>query len=515
MGLNDADENKENGEFEERLNKFAEQLGKSNQDRVHDPLPLAEAAFYGLAGDFVRLIEPHSESDPAALLISLLTAFGNIIGNNPHFLIEAAKHPMRIFVVIVGQSSKSRKGTSWRYVERVFSSIDPSWQINSGLSSGEGVIYAVRDKVTKLQTNNKTSQTEEIILDEGITDKRLLVIEEEFSAVLRIVNRQGNILSQLVRSAWEKDKLQTLTKNNPLKSTKAHISIIGHITIEELLRYLTSTEISNGFGNRFLYIFSKRSKELPNGGNLNESDLQHFIEKLKIVVDFIQELNKPSWTSEEIDTVTNNPAFTEWPTDTRVKWSEQAQPLWNKIYHDLSQEELGIVGALTSRAEAYICRLASIFALLDMSFEIRVEHLRAAVAVWDYSYSSVRFIFHGKTGDPLANKIIEALSQNSAGLTRSDISNYFSRNINSEQLSISLETLLKLGRVRSEPIETEGRPSEFFSLNSFSSYSQDKTFLEKLDEYIAENDKSSQSNSNENNETNEISSEEDQDENLE
>ncbi len=35
------------------------------------PEPLADEAFYGLAGDIVRTIEPHTEADPAALAKAL------------------------------------------------------------------------------------------------------------------------------------------------------------------------------------------------------------------------------------------------------------------------------------------------------------------------------------------------------------------------------------------------------------------------------------------------------------
>jgi hypothetical protein len=44
---------------------------------------MADAAFGGLVGDIVRQIEPHTESDPVALLLNFLTMFGNIIGKMP------------------------------------------------------------------------------------------------------------------------------------------------------------------------------------------------------------------------------------------------------------------------------------------------------------------------------------------------------------------------------------------------------------------------------------------------
>jgi len=48
--------------------------------RQPEPAPLGEAAFHGLAGRIVHRIEPHSEADPAAILVQLLIAFGNLVG---------------------------------------------------------------------------------------------------------------------------------------------------------------------------------------------------------------------------------------------------------------------------------------------------------------------------------------------------------------------------------------------------------------------------------------------------
>ena len=51
----------------------------SERDAAAWPV-MATEAFHGLAGEFVRLVEPHTESDPVALLLQLLTGFGNQIG---------------------------------------------------------------------------------------------------------------------------------------------------------------------------------------------------------------------------------------------------------------------------------------------------------------------------------------------------------------------------------------------------------------------------------------------------
>ena len=53
------------------------------------PQPIGSDALVGLAGDVVRLIDPHTEADPMSILLQLLVAFGNVVGRNPYFQVEA------------------------------------------------------------------------------------------------------------------------------------------------------------------------------------------------------------------------------------------------------------------------------------------------------------------------------------------------------------------------------------------------------------------------------------------
>src|SRR5262245_19836960 len=58
-----------------------------------------EAAYYGLAGEVVRSIEPHSEADPVAILLQFLAPFGNAVGLSPYYQVEGDKHRPQLFVV--------------------------------------------------------------------------------------------------------------------------------------------------------------------------------------------------------------------------------------------------------------------------------------------------------------------------------------------------------------------------------------------------------------------------------
>ncbi len=50
------------------------------------------AVFHGPAGEFVLRTEPHTESDPMALLSQFVVAFGTAAGAGAHYAVEASRH---------------------------------------------------------------------------------------------------------------------------------------------------------------------------------------------------------------------------------------------------------------------------------------------------------------------------------------------------------------------------------------------------------------------------------------
>ena len=404
---------------------------------VEYPPPLGEDAFRGIAGDLVRKIEPHTEADSSALLIQFLTAFGNIIGRNAYFFADGTKHYTNLFALLVGRTSKGRKGSAWNRIRSLLKELDENWSIEGGLSSGEGLLWAIRDEITKIVKG------EEIVDDPGIADKRALVLESEFAQVLKVFKREGNSLSPIIRNAWDcQDTLKSMTKNSPAKVTDPHISLVGHISKEELHRVLDETEIFNGLMNRFLFTCVSRSKLLPEGGRISEEDFYEITLKLKQAVDFASQVGE-------------------------MRRDDLARARWAEIYRELSAEHGGLFGSAIGRAEAQTLRLSCIYALLDSSAIVRVEHLESALAVWRYCENSAKFIFGTKLGDPIADEIKALLDNSHKGLSRTEISNYFGRNKSSEQISRAIQVLTKKGSLRSTIEKTNGRnQTKYFGLNS-------------------------------------------------
>lgn len=404
------------------------------------PEALSDDVYHGLAGEIAHAIQPHTESDPAAILVQLLTAFGNCIGVRPHYRVEGSRHTSNLFVALVGATAKARKGTSWGRIAQLFGLIDDRWIkdcVQSGLNSGEGLIWAVRDPIYKRVRKGKGADAymDDEEVDAGVSDKRLLVIEEELASMLRVMGREGNTLSPVIRKAWDGHPLRSMTKNSPACATGAHISIVGHITVDELRRYLNRTEMGNGFANRFLYLCVRRSKCLPEGGNLSDDALRPFAEHLAQVIGRARAIQ-------------------------HVTMDQQSRTIWRAAYPELSEALPGLFGVATSRAEAQVVRLALLYALLDESDVVQPEHLQAGLAVWEYAEGSARYIFGSAIGDPVADDILRSLRANPDGLSRTDISGLFKGHKNSETIGRALALIQQQKLARPEPRGTAGRSIE-------------------------------------------------------
>jgi hypothetical protein len=366
--------------------------------------------------------------------------FGNAVGISPYYQVEGDKHRAKLFVVTSGATSKGRKGTALGRIRQLMEIADPDWErdnIQSGLSSGEGVIFHVRDPISKLGKGGMIEQ-----IDAGVADKRLMLVTEEFAGALRVMERAGNTLSPVLRDAWGTSKLQTLTKNSPIKATDSHISIIGHVTDDELRAVLTKVEMANGFANRFLFARVKRSKLLPHGGHLDFATMQELGEQ---VAERLRQAR----------------------TLGHITMTAAAAEAWEKNYASLSGDRPGLLGAILGRAEAQVIRIAPIYALLDNKEQIDLPHLGAALAVWGVCEDSTTQIWGEMIGDDVADTILAALKTTGlAGLGRTQMSDLFARHVPSARITMVLETLRRAGKAERVPGPTLGHGEQRASLSS-------------------------------------------------
>lgn len=408
------------------------------------PAPLTVAPYQGIAGDLIQMIEPRTEADPPALFVQFLVLFGNLVGRHAYVLAGSPRQYTNMFAVICGESNDGRKGEALHAVLNPLAELDSAWWPNrkaSGLGSGEGIIERVRDACEQ-EITDKKGQTRTIVRP-GMKDKRLMAVATEFASILKVMERQGSTLSPVIRDCWDSGDLEITVRHNPVRATDAHVSLLAHVTPNEVRRLLTATESANGFGNRFVWCCSTASKLLPEGGRMHTVDFSPILRRLENAVRFGR-------TCGELD------------------FDVPAQDIWGRnenpdvgVYHDLRVKRSGLAGEILSRAPSHVKRLALIYAILDCAPAIGVRHLTAALGLWRYCEQSAVYIFGDLTGDATADAILTALRQSgAAGMTRTDLYHMFDRNKPSEEITRALHVLENEGKARCVKEPTEGRPTE-------------------------------------------------------
>jgi len=397
---------------------------------------LSPEASRGLAGEFASLATTHSEADPVAILLTTLTAVGALMGRAQFVRVGETLHHARLFCALVGETSRARKGTSLAPVQRLLSEAEKLLRARStlpfpaglplkichGLSSGEGLVAEIRDK-----------RDEE---DKGATeDKRLLIVEGEFGAVLRMFQRQGNTLSTMLRTGWDGSDLGVMTKHNRDRATAPHICILGHITRHELRDLLGMTDVWGGLANRLLWVCVRRHAIVPCPRRIDDQDLARLAAELARVATHAHE--RPG----------------------ELRMTNSATELWAHVYPEVSTDRPGLFGAATARAEAQTLRLALTYALLDGMGRLEAHHLEAGLAMWRYADDSAQFLFAGLDDielDPIAQKILTALA--SGPKTQTQIVHLFSCNLPNRRLQPVLTDLQERRLIRATKRPTAGKP---------------------------------------------------------
>jgi hypothetical protein len=387
------------------------------------PQPMGADAFYGVAGDFVRLVKPQTEADPVALLGNFLVAAGLLFSRNAFVVADGKRHHAVEYLLMAGDSGVGRKGTATNRVVPLMDQVVLFFQsrVLSGLSTGEGLVRALTLKGT----------------EDSDAVRWFLAIIQEFSSLLSVMKREGNTMSAILREAYDGGKLRVLTRKDPLSVDNVNLGVIAHITNEELLNNLTDTDRVNGFANRFLTICVKRWQLLPEGGD--DVNLESIVARMKDAV----EKSKGRG---------------------RIGRDEAAKKLWKRHYSLLTRKRVGLRGALLSRAETHVLRLSLIYALLDGAHAIRVEHLKAALAFWTYVENSVGHIYRNASGDAAADKIMAAMVD--GPLTVTEIRRVLSNNKPSDWIDAKIQSLVSQGLIVKSVKQTGNGTREAWGLKS-------------------------------------------------
>lgn len=401
-----------------------------------DPAPLgpptmAPEGFPPLLREIVTAACRSSEAHPVAVAANVIAWYSCAIGRGPYQHIGDIKIHCRPNMLIVGKSGKARKGTAEITAREVFKRADSLMRLrlgtkhvlrfhNGGLSTGEGLAFAIRDGQEPDEKGKGG--------DEGVKDKRLVVIEPEFANVLAQVKRDGNTLSATVRNLFDGINLEPLTKTSQTRASRPHVVIVGHITGFELREKSTENDAANGLLNRFCIVHVHRPKLVPWPEPTPEDELERLAVRLADAIEY---------ASRE-DVEANNWHEVTMLPETREYWCAQ--------YPVVTRDRDGKGGNLLARSEMYARMLAMIFALMDSRSEIEPCDLDAALAWVDYWHRSVTYIFQCEEDeaelDPFTVEVLTLVTSR-PGIKLSQVQEHWNRK-RTTQVKASLERLLGL-----------------------------------------------------------------------
>ncbi len=387
-----------------------------------------DSILYGGAGNVIRKASQYNESHPAGMLVDFLVSLGSVIGRGPYFNINETKHYTNEFMARVGDSAKSRKGTGRDAIDGILKLVDPDWysnRIESGFGSGEAIINRVRDSYVDMKLNPRTRKFETTIVP-GVTDKRLCIREGELASIFVLAGKPESRADIVIRDGWDGKALRNVVKgkskdglSNSAKCEEPHLSISGDTTISELRQKMPTGADENGFGNRFIYVYVHRVKLCPQGGPA--LDWSKEIVEYQQVVQFAKTVKHVSMTA-------------------------QARKWWNNNYSKFEQEGPGgLAGKMTTRAAAHIRRLAMIYALIDLTDQIELEHFQAAKKLWDYCEESAMFIFGGVTKEQF--RIVQWINQRGLATFNQVRDDLYQRHKPVADIRANLDGLVKAGQL--------------------------------------------------------------------
>jgi putative DNA primase/helicase len=361
--------------------------GNAAQDDMIDlhrnaPKP-DDAMLYGLVGEVGRTAAETTEANRYAVAAGFLALLSAAVGRDAYLPVGNTKHHARLFTLHVGRTGRGRKGDALSLVHRIRLSIEEKHRDggvlidpfcgqchSGGLSTREGLAVLIHD-------GYKTGKDEV----PAILDKRLWVVESEFSNVLHQAKRDGNTLSGALRDAWDGQSIRPATKSARVWASDPHISLSAAITPSELLSLMESRELSNGFANRFLIFWAERERIIPFPKPTPASVVNDLVERTMQVIRFARG------------------SYPDTQDSTGMILSEAAQDEYARLYRgELSAVQDGDkVTALLERRAPMLLRIAMLLALTDLVTTIEAHHIRAALAWVRYQAESVRFIFNLKT----------------------------------------------------------------------------------------------------------------------
>lgn len=356
--------------------------GRQNVEFLEPP----DAAFVGWIGEYHDLVAPTTEAPSAYHLGVGLALAGSIIGRR--ICTEYNSDPLytNLFLVLVGESNKSKKDTAIKRATRLLTS-----QINTKTSVLNHGVHVVTD------VGSSTA-----LLQDLQDFQNLLLYFTELSRVIGNARRKGTetILPTLMEAFDTPTVMHNRSMASPIEAKFPYVSMMAATQPAILADLMTGSDMMSGFANRLFFVCGSPTSPMAIAPSLDREALTALLMRL--------------WQVRQ-----------SYEEGAALSMSRDAQELW-KDWYDREwylEEESVEMESLKQRHHVMIQKIALLYSICDGLREITLEHLQRAIQIRDWMWWNLQPLAQawGRSIDGQIEELITVTLKRHGAMKRRDL----------------------------------------------------------------------------------------------
>lgn len=416
--------------------RYGEPIEEPEEEGDLYSLPqLPEDVWSGLFSDYRATVAQTTEAADVFHFGCFAQVMGATLARRLHVYHARRLYP-NFNVALVGRTAVSRKDTAWSrarpLLDRLHTDLDaenPVFQIIPGIGSAEGLLDA-------------------------LAGERKVVLLNESELLSLLAKARQEALSNLIpklSSLYDCPDWETLqTRNKKVKCHEPFLSILSGTTHAWLQAAFTERDIYGGFANRFLYLCGEPKAPMPFPQKVDPDK----------ETDIITKLNDIRMWADELRQQTNG----------ELAVSEECKQTFAAYYGPYHKRCAidSLTATLIPRIQTFIWKLALLYAAMDFSPEIRLDHLEPAIAAGNYLEQSVAAVFRSFGASRWKrneDKLLSYLQSRGRNQPIPQREVYRALKISVSELEQAAQPLVRFGLVRNRQLPTKaGRQSFCYEL---------------------------------------------------
>lgn len=385
-------------------------------------------------GRMSRKMAPYLEAHEVGTMLSLASYASAAIGGSHQITTIKGSLSLHIWSILCGISGGGGKGDATKAAKEIFDKALPGWSSlhqKDGFDTGLGLTKFLDDE--HRDTNG--------------TVRNLLIFEAELSRTITQMSTDNRMIVTYTK-AFDRAPLTYASGHGRIEILDPYITILGHVQPDLFVSTKKSKATAAGAWNRCLFGYVDQSQSLDLFGSLAEKKQVWKELAIELVEAFmyVADLARDKMVNDVIV-----------PRSTADAFAKHHRP---KVLA-LTRQSREVI-QYCQRGDAYLLKLAALYALFDGRDHVLVEDFDSALAMIEYSVASVKYVlsteseFSSRTA--LATRVFNHVDQHGP-CTMSNMTKHIGRGNPPEAFYSALVELDGEIIIYQKPVKGRGRPN--------------------------------------------------------